>query len=291
MTDAARFTTLVSTATLAEHLNDPRWLIVDCRFELADPGAGEQLYQAGHIPGAVYAHLDRDLSSAKTGSNGRHPLPLPAQLKETLARWNIGPDTQVVVYDGSNSMFAARLWWLLRASGHEAAAVLDGGFAAWTGEQRPTRPGVETREPGSFEGTLARDLWLTADEVGELVGSHEHLLVDSRLPERYQGLVEPIDAAAGHIPGAINHYYGDNVTLEGRFRGIDELRALFADVLGAHDPAHVVLYCGSGVSACHNLLALERAGFPGARLYAGSWSEWSSNPARPVETGTGPRKR
>ncbi|HVB39084.1 MAG TPA: rhodanese-like domain-containing protein, partial [Vicinamibacterales bacterium] len=188
MTDAPRFTTLVSTAALAEHLNDPRWLIVDCRFDLANPEAGEQMYQEGHIPGAVFAHLDRDLSSARTGSNGRHPLPSSEQLVETFSRWGIGPDTQVVAYDGGNSMFASRLWWLLRESGHDAVGVLDGGFAAWMAGQHPTRPGVEERPAGRFEGTLSRRSWLSADEVAALLNSTEHMLVDSRSAERYQGL-------------------------------------------------------------------------------------------------------
>jgi thiosulfate/3-mercaptopyruvate sulfurtransferase len=283
-------TTIVTTATLAAHLDDPSWVIVDCRFDLANPDAGEQLYQQGHIPGAVYAHLDHDLSGPRTGANGRHPLPSPGRLEQTLGRLGIEPGVQVVAYDHGNGMFASRLWWLLRASGHEAAAVLDGGFAAWTGERRPTRAGVEQRTAVRFEGNLAHDRWLSAEQVDELVGDADHLLIDSRSPERYQGLVEPIDAAAGHIPGAVNHYYGDNVTVDGRFRSPAELRALFTDVIGAHPPDRVIVYCGSGVSACHNLLALEQAGFPGARLYAGSWSEWSSNPARPVETGPGPEK-
>lgn len=278
------YTTLVSASVVADHLGDAKWAIVDCRFDLQNPAAGEQQYREGHIPGAVYAHLDRDLAGPKTGTNGRHPLPSSEQLAATLGSWGIGPGVQVVAYDQHNGMFAARLWWLLRASGHEAVAVLDGGLAAWQREGRPLKAGEEHRKATAYPGRLARERWVNADEVAALLGGKTHVLVDARSPERYQGLVEPIDKQPGHIPGARNHYYGDNLNAEGRFRDPAELRALFADVAEG-SAEQIVAYCGSGVTACHNLLALEIAGRPGARLYPGSWSEWSADPTRPVEKG------
>jgi len=281
------FTTLVSPSIVADHLDDDRWVVVDCRFDLQNPDAGEQLYRDAHVPGAVYAHLDRDLSGPRTGANGRHPLPSPEALADTLSGWGIEPGVQVVVYDQNTGMFAGRLWWLLRASGHEAVAMLDGGFAGWQAEGRPTRAGVERRTPRPYRGALARERWLSATEVIERLGDSRHVLIDARAPERYQGLTEPIDAAAGHIPGAVNHHYSDNLGPDGRFRSPDELRALFADVVGVATPDRLIAYCGSGVSACHNILALELAGYRGVRLYAGSWSEWSSDPDRPFETGPG----
>jgi thiosulfate/3-mercaptopyruvate sulfurtransferase len=278
------FSTLMSTSELAAHLGDPAWAIVDCRFDLQNADAGEQQYRDGHIPGAVYAHLGRDLAGPKTGANGRHPLPSPETFAATLGRWGIGPGVQVVVYDQQNGMFAARLWWMLRASGHDAVAVLNGGIAAWQREGRPLQTGDEHRTPTTFTGRLARERWMTGDEVAALVGDGSHVLIDARSPERYQGLVEPIDPRAGHIPGATNHYYADNLSANGQFRDPAELRALFAET--ADTPASdIICYCGSGVSACHNLLALEIAGRPGARLYVGSWSEWSTNPDREAETG------
>jgi thiosulfate/3-mercaptopyruvate sulfurtransferase len=274
----------VPASVVADHLGDASWAIVDCRFDLQNPAAGEQQYREGHIPGAVYAHLDRDLAGPKTGTNGRHPLPSSEQLAATLGSWGIRPGVQVVAYDQHNGMFAARLWWLLRASGHEAVAVLDGGLAAWQREERPLKAGEEHRKATTYPGRLGRERWLDADQVAALLGDKTHVLVDARSPERYQGLVEPIDKQPGHIPGARNHYYGDNLNAEGRFRDPAELRALFADV--AEESAEgIVAYCGSGVTACHNLLALEIAGRPGARLYPGSWSEWSADPKRPVEKG------
>lgn len=283
MSDVPAYTTLVSPSTLAEHLKDPGWAIVDCRFDLQKEEAGEQQYRDGHIPGAVYAHLGRDLAGPRTGRNGRHPLPSPDALAKTLGAWGIGPGVQVVAYDQRTGMFAARLWWLLRASGHDAVALLDGGLDAWLREGRPIRPGEEHRKPTTYPGRLARERWLSADEVSALIGRGTHTIIDARSAERYQGIVEPIDRVGGHIPSAVNHYYGDNLTPDGTFRGPAELRALFADLTDS--APDVVAYCGSGVSACHNLLALELAGQPGGRLYPGSWSEWSSDPDRPVEKG------
>ena len=280
------FRTLISTDALAARLGDPAFRIVDCRFKLDDVEWGERVWKAGHIPGAAYAHLDRDMSGPKTGKNGRHPLPEVAALARTLGRLGITSGTQVVAYDQDNGMFASRLWWLLRWLGHDASAVLDGGLAKWTAEGRPlSRPDEQKaqNEPVEFEPTLHSGMTVTADEVAALRLDPDWRLVDSRAPERYRGEIEPMDPVAGHIPGAANHFFQQNLGERGIFRTPEDLRARFSPVLGAVAPSHVVLYCGSGVQACQNLLALEHAGVSGAKLYPGSWSEWCSDPTRPVE--------
>ncbi|MGE0451702.1 MAG: sulfurtransferase [Vicinamibacterales bacterium] len=278
------FTTLIDTEALASLLPDPRVVVVDCRFDLADPAAGERAYAAGHIPGAVYAHLDRDLSGARTATTGRHPLPAPDVLLETLRRLGIGPASQVIVYDQDSGGFASRLWWLLKWMGHPAVAVLDGGWTQWVREGRATRTGHETRERGAFDGRPAQDHLASAAEVAAVSGKAGWLVVDARAPERYRGEVEPIDLVAGHIPGAVNRPFVHNLR-DGRFLPRDELRAAFSKLMGETRPEHVVSYCGSGVTACQNLLAMEHAGLTGGKLYAGSWSEWVSDPTRPVERG------
>lgn len=278
------FTTLIDTSTLAAHLDDPAVAIVDCRFRLDDASWGEQDYLSAHIPGAVYAHLDRDLSGAKTGRNGRHPLPAPGALAATLGRLGIDRDVQVVGCDQDTGMWASRLWWLLRWLGHDAVAVLDGGLGKWTAEQRPTVAGREERPSRQFRaGAVRGNMAVTADEVAATLDRPDWRIVDARAPERYRGEVEPIDRTGGHIPGAVDHFYGWNLTESGTFQAPAVLRARLSALTGGVPPDQVVCYCGSGVSACHNLLALERAGLGGARLYPGSWSEWSSDPSRPVE--------
>jgi thiosulfate/3-mercaptopyruvate sulfurtransferase len=277
------FRTLISTSVLAMHLEDDPVAIVDCRFKLGDESWGEQAYVAAHIPHAVYAHLDRDLSGPKNGTNGRHPLPDPDAVTRTFTRFGITSGVQVVAYDQDNGMFASRLWWMLRWLGHDAVAVLDGGFAKWTAEGRDTRSGTETRAAQTFIAAPRPDLLATVDQVAALRADRNWRLVDARAPERFRGDVEPLDRVAGHIPGAVNHCYQTNLDDEGSFRSPEELRAHMRATLGDHPADRIVCYCGSGVTACHNLLALEHAGLTGARLYAGSWSEWSSDPARPVE--------
>lgn len=276
--------TLVDTETLASLLADPQVVVVDCRFDLTNTGAGEAAYEQAHIPGAVYAHLDRDLSGPKTGTNGRHPLPAPDALVRTLGRLGVGPGVQVVAYDQDSGMYASRLWWLLRWMGHGAVAVLDGGFAKWAAEQRPAASGVDTRPSREFTGAPQAALTVSAAQVPQVAGSAHARLVDARAPERYRGDVEPLDPVAGHIPGAVNHFFQRNLA-NGRFRIPDELRAQLRESLGDVAGDQVVCYCGSGVTACHNLLALEHAGMTGARLYPGSWSEWVADPTRPVERG------
>ncbi len=279
---AAVHTTLVDGTTLAAYLGDPAWVVVDCRHDLADPAAGETAYARGHIPGAVFLHLDRDLSAAKNGRNGRHPLPHIVALAAALGRAGIGPGVQVVAYDDCGGMMAGRLWWLLRWLGHEAVALLDGGLSAWTaagGALSTVMP-----EPAARTFTPApRDWVLDADQVLTGLGRPDRVIVDARAPDRFRGENESIDPVGGHIPGARNRFFRDNLGPDGRFKPADQLRQEWTEALAGFAPEQVVHQCGSGVSACHNLLAMEIAGLPGARLYAGSWSEWCADPARPVE--------
>ncbi len=277
------FTTIVSTSELAAHAADAQWLVVDCRFALADEDWGAREYRVAHVPGAVYAHLGHDLSSPPDGSNGRHPLPDPAALIETFGRLGIAQGVQVVAYDQDSGMFASRLWWLLRWMGHDSVAVLDGGFAKWISEGRPTASGEHATPARRFTGAPQAGMTAGAADVAALVDRRDALLVDARAPERFRGETEPLDRVAGHIPGATNHFFQQNLDEHGVFRSPDDLRERLSSTLAGTTPDHVVCYCGSGVTACHNLLALEHAGLHGAKLYAGSWSEWSSDPARPVE--------
>ena len=275
--------TLVSTGELAAHLTD--WAVVDCRWDLQDAAWGPAAYRAGHIPGAVHAALDADLAGPKTGVGGRHPIPPVEALEALFSRLGIGPGTQVAVYDQDIGMFAARLWWMLRYLGHDEVALVDGGWATWTREGRPSRTGDEPRAGATFHAAVRPGMRASLNEVAQRTGDADWLLVDARAPERFEGRVEPIDRAAGHIPGAVDHHFRTNAAEDGTLLPAAVLRERFARLLGGRDPERVVMYCGSGVTACHNLLAMERAGLPGARLFPGSWSEWSLDPSRPVETG------
>jgi thiosulfate/3-mercaptopyruvate sulfurtransferase len=284
MTSAALPTPLVSTTQLmAARAAGASPLIIDCSFDLADVGAGERAFAQAHLPGAVYAHLDRDLAGAKTGRNGRHPLPARADWAATLARLGVTPARAVVVYDAQGGMYAARAWWMLRWMGHRAVSVLDGGLGAWTaaggghetGAVQPVAAATAYPEGDSLVATVDADALLRS--LGRVT------LLDARAGERYRGEVEPLDARAGHIPGARSRFFKDNLDVQGHFRPADQLRAAFMAFGSA--PAQVVHQCGSGVTACHNLLAMEVAGLSGSALYPGSWSEWSSDPARPVALG------
>jgi thiosulfate/3-mercaptopyruvate sulfurtransferase len=280
------YTTLIDTGTLADHLSDPAIAIVDCRFDLADVARGEREYAEGHIPGAVYAHLDRDLCGPRSGTNGRHPLPGAAALVDTFGRLGIDGSVQVVAYDQDNSSFASRLWWLLRWLGHDAVAVLDGGFAKWRAEGRTVHAGVETRTPRHFHGTPREGYVATAEDVRRAIETGEASLVDARAPERFSGEIEPIDKVAGRIPGAVNYFFMWNLSGDNRFHPPPAIRDRVRHAIGDIAPERVICYCGSGVTACQDLLAFEHAGLTGSRLYAGSWSEWSSDPSRPIATGT-----
>ena len=277
------FSTLVSTDTLAAHLGE--WAVVDCRFDLANESWGREQYAAAHVPGAVYASLNDDLSGPRTGGNGRHPMPSDDALIALLERLGIGNGTQVVAYDQDAGSYASRLWWLLRYAGHTAAAVLDGGFAKWMAEGRPVRSGQETRAHAGFRASFTRNLVLSLDEVQRRRGDGRTLLVDARAAERFEGRSETIDKVAGHIPGARNRFFRDNLAPDGTMLDAGALRTAFAGVFEGRNPTETVMYCGSGVTACHNLLAMAHAGLDGSALYTGSWSEWSSDPARPIETG------
>jgi thiosulfate/3-mercaptopyruvate sulfurtransferase len=279
------FKTLISTAVLASHLDDPAYAIVDCRAKLDNLEWGEREHATAHIPGAVYADLTRDLSGPKTGTNGRHPLPDPLALAQTFGRLGIASGVQVVAYDQENGMFASRLWWLLRWLGHEAVAVLDGGFKKWTVEGRPVQSGATSRTARVFEGSPRADLTVDVQTVAARLGTGGPRLVDARAPERYRGDSEPIDKVGGHIPGATNHFFQWNLDEQGLFRTPEELRAKITASVGEVPADQIVCYCGSGVTACHNLLAFEHAGLTGAKLYAGSWSEWSADDSRPIEKG------
>jgi thiosulfate/3-mercaptopyruvate sulfurtransferase len=277
--------TLISTAVLASHLDDPAYAIVDCRSKLDDLEWGAREYAAAHIPGAAYADLTHDLSGPKSGSNGRHPLPDPDALVQTFSRLGIADGVQVVAYDQENGMFASRLWWLLRWLAHDAVAVLDGGFKKWTAEGRPLESGRTDRATRQFTGSPRADMAVDVQTVASHLATGGRRLVDARAPERYRGDTEPIDKIGGHIPGARNHFYQWNLDERGLFRTPEELRTRIRASVGEVPTEQVVCYCGSGVTACHNLLAFEHAGLTGAKLYPGSWSEWSSDPSRPVEKG------
>ncbi|HYL90162.1 MAG TPA: sulfurtransferase [Burkholderiales bacterium] len=273
--------TLVSTAELAANLD--RWRVFDCRHELLEPQLGESQYREAHIPGAVFASLDRDLSSPKSGKNGRHPLPDPNLFGAWLGRCGVNPTDPIVCYDAANGATAARLWWLARWIGHDAVAVLDGGLAKWTAEGRPVTAEVPHPTSATHPVHLRADMSVDVEAIAKTL--RQRMLLDARAPIRYRGEQEPIDPVAGRIPGALNRFNIDNVRADGQFKSAAELKAEFQRVLGNRAPGEVVHYCGSGVAACHNLLALEVAGLPGGKLYAGSWSEWIAVPARPREKG------
>jgi thiosulfate/3-mercaptopyruvate sulfurtransferase len=277
--------TIVTTALVADHLDDPSWVIVDCRYDLNNESWGEEQYKASHIPGAAYASLGADLAGPKDGRNGRHPLPGHDTMSATFGRLGIGANTQVIAYDQDAGMYASRLWWMLKYMGHDAVAVLDGGFAKWVREGRLTRSGVEQYTPAAFVGRPRPAMRLTANQVWAKLGDAELTLVDARAPARFEGKEEPLDKVAGHIPGALNHFYQANLGPDRTLLPPDVLREKFKKLLGDTPPEQVALYCGSGVSACHNILAMEHAGLTGMKLFPGSWSEWSADPDKPVETG------
>ena len=282
-------TTLISVSELAANLGEPDWAIVDCRFRLDDPEAGRRLYEKAHIPGAVYADLDRDLAAPPAPDAGRHPLPDLDQFRQRVGQWGIGEGVQVVCYDDRGGALAARLWWMLRYLGHEAVAVLDGGWPAWVGAAQPTRSGVEHRTPTTFDGEPRPERLATMEEVEALVERGEgQRLLDARDAARYRGEFETIDPAAGHIPGARNHPFAQNLNDGGRFRSPDELAATYREVLAGVPSDGVISYCGSGVTATHNILAMVHAGLAEPRLFIPSWSGWSSNPDRPIEQGDDP---
>ena len=276
---------VVSTTELSEHLNDPDWVIFDCRHDLMDPDKGAAIYADGHIMGAHFAAVDADLSGAKTGHNGRHPLPRPEDLTAFLAKHGVTEKTRVIAYDDVGGQYAARLWWVARWVGFEGVALLDGGWAKWMAEGRPVDQLVPALRKGALAARVNESLLVRVDEVLANLDTSKRVVIDARAPERYRGEVEPLDRVAGHIPGALNRGFKQNLNEDLTLRGPAELRANFEALLGTRLPEEVVHQCGSGITACVNLLAMEQAGLTGSKLYAGSWSEWSSDPTRPVATG------
>ncbi|MDE2052178.1 MAG: sulfurtransferase [Gammaproteobacteria bacterium] len=293
-------TTLITPRQLAARLEDTDLAIMDCRFDLARPQWGLEAHTAARIPHALYAHLDHDLSGKPTASTGRHPLPPVEDFAARLGQWGIERQVQVVAYDQSSGAHAARLWWLLRWLGHTRVAVLDGGFAAWQEERLPldvtplSRSAAHAnpaRPARRFDPRPDEDMVVSTTVIEEAIASRQIasadlVLIDARSADRFAGRNETIDPVAGHIPGARNHPFTDNLDSAGRFLNRGTLRERFAKTLEGVPPDAAICMCGSGVTACHNLLAMEVAGLQGARLYAGSWSEWIRDPKRPIEPGT-----
>jgi thiosulfate/3-mercaptopyruvate sulfurtransferase len=275
-------TLLIKTEELARHLDDPDWVVFDTRHELMDPEKGRKAYAAGHIPGAYFLHVDDDLAGRKTGTNGRHPLPPLDEFAAKINACGVTPRTQVVVYDDLSGNFAVRLWWMLRWLGHDKVALLDGGFPHWAKEGRPVNAAVPAPRKGAFVPRPELGAAVDVHFVERFSESPEIVLLDARAAERFKGLQEQIDPVAGHVPGAVNRFWKMNLNPDGTFKAAEELRDEFEDLLDGADPARVVHMCGSGVTACHNLFAMELAGLPPGKLYVGSWSEWCSDRARPV---------
>lgn len=280
------YTTLISVADLARHVEHLDWRIIDCRFDLADTVRGRNVYRTAHIPGAVYAHLDDDLSAPVIpGQTGRHPLPVQPGLAATLSRWGVDGRVQVVAYDDSGGPFAARLWWLLRWLGHEHVAVLDGGWRHWLAAGLPVSDAPSAPAPRSFTPQPRGYLAAEVEDVLRALDDPRARLLDARAADRYRGENETLDATAGHIPGAISAPFAGNLDGAGKFLDQQSLRTRYRALLGTSAAADTIVYCGSGVTATHDILALLHAGLGDARLYAGSWSHWINDPARPVATG------
>lgn len=281
---------IISAKELATNLDNPNWLVADCRFALADPDEKEQFYQRAHIAGAIYVHLDRHLSAPIIpGVSGRHPLPSDEEAARRLGQLGIGPDMQVVAYDDAHgALAAARLWWMLRRLGHRSVAILDGGWQKWMEDDLPVGKGIETRPPQALPVSLPLEEFVTTDEIKQILLDPSYRVFDVRATERYRGIREPIDRIPGHIPGTYSAPYLHNTTPRGRFRSPKELRARYERWLGEIPAERTVFYCGSGVTSAHSLLALQLAGLGNGRLYPGSYSEWVADPERPVNTGPNP---
>lgn len=273
---------LVATEELAKHAGDAQWIVFDSRHDLVDPNKGHNAYEAGHIPGAYFIGLDKDLSGPKTGKTGRHPLPAPEAFVATMNRFGIAPDTQVVIYDDTNGSYAGRLYWMLRWIGHDKVALLDGGIPKWIKEGRALSRDVPAERKGSLVARPALGATVDVHFVDRFKESGEITLIDARAPNRFAGEGETLDPVGGHIPGAVNRFWQKNLNADGTFKSAETLRAEFGELLGGADPSKVVHSCGSGVTACHNAFAMELAGLPAGRLYPGSWSEWCADPARAV---------
>jgi len=279
------YTTLVSVSDLAAHLNDAGWVVCDCRHDLANTEAGRSAYRESHVPGARFVHLDEDLSAPMTGRNGRHPLPDPERFAQRVGELGISNNSQVVAYDASGGYYAARMWWMLRWLGHESAAVLDGGWDAWRMAPHPITDRIPVVKAAQFTIRRRADMACDAGYIVANLGKPKPRLLDARSPDRFRGENETLDPVAGHIPGAVNRFFKLNLDAAGGFKSPSALNEEFNAVIGTKAPSDVIHYCGSGVTACHNLLAMEIAGLAGSRLYPGSWSEWIADSSRPVATG------
>lgn len=279
------YTTLISASELANHLDKPNWVIFDCRFSLADSTAGVKAYRQGHIPGARYADLNQNLSSPVKSYTGRHPLPDFSALTQQLGLWGVSNSSQVVVYDDASGAFAGRMWWLLRSMGHQHVAVLDGGIKQWQNQNQPVTTVLPKIQRSQFRCYLDQNQWLSAIAVENGLARRQITLIDARTPERFQGLQEPIDPVAGHIPKALNRPFQQNLDKDGLFLPAAQLKSQFQSLTTNRNPEEIVHMCGSGVTGCVNLLAMEVAGLQGSKLYAGSWSEWITDKNRPIATG------
>ena len=279
---------VIDPVAAAQRLSDPHTLVVDCRADLVDYGLGLRVYQAAHIPGAVQASLDAELSGPASVGTGRHPLPSPQQFAATLSRWGVKPTTRIIAYDQGPGAYAARLWWLLRARGHQAVQVLDGGWAAWTAAGLPVETTAPAPRPASVVAPVPFAGVVEAEQVLTALREATAVVIDARGADRYAGQNETLDPVGGHIPGALNRPFTDNLGSDGRFKSAAALREQWLARLGDRPARQMISSCGSGITACHNLLALSVAGLEGGRLYAGSWSHWIRDPSRPVATGPEP---
>lgn len=279
---------LIQTEELDQILGNPEVVIVDCRFDLFQTEWGREQYRQSHIPGAYYAHLDEDLSGVRTPQTGRHPLPEAEAFVRLLSAWGVTPNSLVVAYDQNGGAFAARLWWMLRYWGHERACVLDGGWEKWLRERRKISTEIPAPSKGTPWLTPKNDWLISTEEMASILGNNQWKIIDARAPQRYSGEEEPIDPVAGHIPGALNRFHGFNLAPDSTFLPPETLRKQFLELLGETPPDHTIVYCGSGVTSCHNLLAMSIAGLGMGKLYAGSWSEWIRDPNRPIRRGNQP---
>ena len=286
-----RFTTIVSTEQLAQHLDDPDWIIFDCRFSLSNTGAGMLAYQHSHIPGARYVHLDGDMSSPIIPTSGRHPLPDVKIFAGKLSRWGVDSGKQLVVYDDSFGSMAVKMWWLLRWLGHDNVALLDGNWPMWVKQKLPVTSALPQIIPANFEAHVRNELLVDAVEVDFARRERCSVLIDARPEQRFAGEREPLDKVAGHIPGSMNWVFEENLDFDGTYLPAEELKEAYLKLMHGLKPQQVIHTCGSGVTACHNMLAMEIAGLHGSKLYAGSWSEWITDPSRPVATGEGHEHR
>ena len=286
-----RFTTLVSTEQLAQLLNDPDWIVFDCRFTLTNSEAGRISYQQGHIPGARYVHLDEDMSSAVTPTSGRHPLPEMQVFADKLSSWGVDKRKQVVVYDDSFGSMAVKMWWLLRWLGHDNVALMNGNWQMWNKHKLPVTTELPKIIPAHFEPHVRNELLVDTEEVDFARRERCSVLIDARPEQRFAGEREPLDKVAGHIPGSLNWVYEENLDFDGTYLPADELKEAYLNLMNGLKPEQVIHTCGSGVTACHNMLAMEIAGLHGSKLYAGSWSEWITDSKRPVATGEGHEHR